>query len=316
MERVHGMFIPEKQYLVNLEGLLTALQQRVFALHECISCGKVKSNVFAAQTHMRDKGHCSIPYTTEEEQLEIGDFYDFRSTYSDEASDDESTDDASRVGGAKLGANRPGEDGHKVTDDDDGWETDSSASSLDSEYLTAVPAEQHYHQYERLDKHPHHARDDPRNHHQRDGWHSHAHKHTHAVFYDEYEMHLPSGKSIGHRSLNKYYRQNLYNYPTPEERAGQLLIENMDAENIRGVSGDGESRLQFVGREQLLRRNRAILGRQDGGPGMSGVAAGKKNEVRKAEHRGRTLENFSSRKNEWSVNKGANYQKYYHYSIL
>ncbi|KAJ9151182.1 C2H2 type zinc finger-containing protein [Pleurostoma richardsiae] len=319
MERIHGMFIPEKQYLVDLEGLLKALQERIQEFHECLYCGKVKSTAFAVQTHMRDKGHCKIPYTTEEEQLIIGEFYDFRSSYSDE--EDEDSEDESETGdknnGVKLGARRPttttGEDGDEIVEQDDGWETDSSASSLDSADLTAVPAEQHYHQYERLNKHPHHSHDDPRAHHRVDGWHSKAHKHTHAVFYDDYELHLPSGKSVGHRSLNRYYRQNLHDYPTPEERAErqQLAIENGDADAM-----DVDCDNQLVSTREQMNRNRALASRANGGLGMQGVSDRKKSEVRRAEQRGRTRKTFQERRNEWAVNKKANNQKFYHYSIL
>ncbi|KAK4220038.1 C2H2 type zinc-finger-domain-containing protein [Rhypophila decipiens] len=294
MERIHGMFIPEKQYLVDLEGLLKNLQERVFDLNECLTCGKVKANTFAVQTHMRDKSHCTIPYTTEDEQLEIGDFYDFRSTYSDqEDSEDESTEDGKQNGGAKLGARRgtktTGEDDEEM--EDDGWETDSSASSLDSNDLHAVPAEKHYHQYERLDKHPHHSRTGQRAHHQRDGWHAHNHKRAHAVYYDDYELHLPSGRSIGHRSMNRIFRQNLHNYPTPEEREERLAIEAANAENAMDVDGDEnaqpEQRLQ-----QLIRRGaadrahgRALMNRQTRGMGVSDP-----NELRKVIAKGRSKE--------------------------
>lgn len=320
MERVHGMFIPEKQYLVNLEGLLASLQERIQEYNECLVCGKVKSNAFAAQTHMRDTGHCKIPYTTEDEQLEIGEFYDFRSTYSDDDGDDDyDSDEESAHGGARLGGKRPttvtDEDGDVIADgQDEGWETDSSASSLDSADLTAVPAENHYHQYERLGKHPHHARSESRPHHDpRDGkWHSHTHSHrpTRAVFYDEYELHLPSGRSVGHRSLNTYYRQNLRDRPTPVERAQrQLAIEN-------GEDPDGE---EGEGREVARRGrdlNRQLATRADGGSGMAGVADGKKSEVKKAEVRSRKAVEKQNRRLQWSTNKAANNQKYYHYSIL
>lgn len=282
MEKIHGMFIPEKQYLVNLEGLLNHLQERVFDLNECLTCYKVKANTYAVQTHMRDKSHCQIPYTTEDEQLEIGEFYDFRSTYSDDEGDwkDEEEEEDVNGGGAKLGAQRSSklttEDGDEVMEEDESWETDSEASSLDSNDLHAVPAENHYHQYDRLSKHPHHSRDTPRTHHQADGWHAHSHKRNHAVFYDEYELHLPSGKSVGHRSLNKYYRQNLYNYPTPEERAERLAIEAASAENGMDVdSTDEETR---NGRRMLSRRGRdphargrALVTRDMRGMGIAAV---------------------------------------------
>ncbi|KAJ4226954.1 pre-60S factor rei1 [Fusarium solani] len=310
MERFHGMFIPEKKYLVDLDGLLKQLQDKVHQHHQCLYCDKVKSTVFGIQTHMRDKGHCKIPYSSEDEQLDIGDYYDFRSTYSDEEelSDDESVVDET-TGGAKLGARRAAkvtaEDGEDIDEggDVDGWETDSSASSLDSADLTAVPAEGHIHQFERLDKHPHHSRHDTRHRHQADGWHSHAHKPTRAVFYDDYELHLPSGKSVGHRSLNRYFRQNLHNHPSPEERAERLAIEEA-AQDEEGLPSDG----QLV---HANRRSREMVPRGMGG--MVGVTEQHKRGARKAEERGRTLEQVHTKRNDWAYGKKLNNHKNYYY---
>lgn len=307
MEKFHGMFIPEKAYLTDLDGLIQQLQFKVSQGHQCLYCDKIKSGVYAIQTHMRDTGHCKIPYDTEEAQLEIGEYYDFRGTYSDgeESDSDESMEDEP-TGGARVSKSRGavGEDGEEE-EDGDGWETDSSASSLDSADLTAVPAEGHIHQYERLDKHPHHARDDPRPRHQADGWHSRAHKHTHAVFYDDYELHLPSGKSVGHRSLNKYYRQNLNNYPTAEERAERLAIEGSERP---GSDDEDDKRLQVRGRRG---RGREVAAR--GTVGMEGVSDHGKRVARKDEVRSRKLENYQTKRKNLSYGLANNNQKHYYY---
>ncbi|KAF5002942.1 hypothetical protein FGRMN_1 [Fusarium graminum] len=308
MERFHGMFIPEKKYLVDIDGLLQQLQDKIRQHHQCLYCDKVKSSMFGVQTHMRDTGHCKIPYETEREQLRIGDFYDFRSTYSD---DEEMSDDGSVVneisGGAKLGARRSTKltrvDGADMEGEGDGWETDSSASSLDSEDLTAVPAEGHIHQFERLDKHPHHSRQDPRQRHQADGWHSHAHKPTRAVFYDDYELHLPTGKSVGHRSLNKYFRQNLHNHPSAEERAERLAIEEAQGEEEESTS-DGQ--LVPTGS-----RSREVVPR--GMAGMTGAPEQQKRRARRAEERGRTLEQVHIKQKDLAYGKKFNNHKNYYY---
>ncbi|KYK61067.1 C2H2 type zinc finger containing protein [Drechmeria coniospora] len=310
MERFHGMFIPEKTYLVDLEGLIKHLQRQVREYHECLDCGKMKSTVFGVQTHMRDKGHCKIPFTSETEQLRIGDFYDFRSTYSDGEDDDESDEEAAD-GGAKLGTRRAEKtattsaNGAGAADDGEGWETDSSVSSLDSADLTAVPAEGHIHQFERLSKHPHHSRNDTSSRHQVDGWHSRAHKHTHAVFYDEHELHLPSGKSVGHRSLNKYFRQNLHSYPTAEERA-----EQEERLAIEGVGSDDEEEQE----RQLARRQhrvRDVVSRD--AQGMAGVSDRGRRQVRKEQERGRDMEKKHAKRRDMRLGIAANNQKTYYY---
>ena len=316
MERIHSMFIPEKQYLVDLDGLMTTLQQRIQEFHECLYCGKYKSTAQAVQTHMRDKGHCKIPFDTEEEQLDIGEFYDFRSTYSDdEDSEDESGNSNKQNGGTKLGAKRSskavGEDGDEIMEDE-GWETDSSASSCKSEDLTAIPVDHHFEQYDRLDKHPHHSSHDPRHHHQKDGWHSHAHKHR-AIFYDDTELHLPSGRAVGHRSLAKYYRQNLHHYPSPQERE-QLAIEAAEsAGDAMDVDEEGGNQLA---NRQDRGRNGALVSRANGGIGMLGVTDQKKKEVRRMEGRERRQEQMAQNRRQLHISKQANHQKYYNYQIL
>ncbi|KAG0645784.1 pre-60S factor REI1 [Hyphodiscus hymeniophilus] len=265
MERIHGMFIPEKPYLVDLEGLIGSLNEKIYEYHECLYCGKLKPSVFGLQTHMRDKGHCKIPFFTEEEQLEIGDFYDFTSTYSDvEDSDSEDALPGEKSGGVKLGGKRQAKttdgDGGETKEDGDGWETDSSASSLDSADLTAVPLDDRSESYEKLSQHPHHSHNDPRPHRNKDGFHSHAHKHAHAVFYSDYELHLPSGRTAGHRSLNKYFRQNLHSHPSPAEREEQLAIE-------AAASSDSEEEEQDerIARRNERERGRALTSRANGG---------------------------------------------------
>lgn len=324
MERIHNMFIPERQYLVDLEGLITSLWEKINILQECLTCGKLKPTVFGLQTHMRDKSHCSIPFHTENEQLEIGEFYDFRGTYSDqesESEDEEETKDNARASAAsKLGAARKAKIAKKVAQDDedeemedaDGWETDSSVSSLDSADLTAVPLSGREHRYEKLDRHPHHAAgSDPRPHKTADGYHSHAHKKTHAAYFDEYELHLPSGRAVGHRSLAKYFKQNLHNHPSPAERQEQFMIEQARHDS----DGEEERDSRVVARENR-ERGRALNTRAEGGRGMMGVADHKKKEVAVKHKKAQKQEHYDRQKFNWGVNKQNNSQKHWRDHLL
>jgi pre-60S factor REI1 len=313
MERLHGMFIPERPYLADLDGLIWHLYEKVQEYHECLYCSKLKPTIFGLQTHMRDKGHCKIPFDTEEQQLDIGEYYDFTSTYSD-IEDDSDSEDVPETGGVKLGAKRKpkitGEDGDEEMGEGDGWETDSSASSLDSADLTAVPLDQRVHQYEKLDQHPHHTHADPRPHRNKDGWHSHAHKHAHAVFYSDYELHLPSGRTAGHRSLNRYYRQNLHSHPSPAERYEQLALEAADA----GV--DVEQYEQDLRVARQSERGRDSRARGTDSLAMVGVTAEKRKEVAATEKRSRKAEERERRKFQWGNNKQGNSQKHFRDPLL
>ncbi|KAK2871844.1 hypothetical protein FQN49_002769 [Arthroderma sp. PD_2] len=285
MGKFHGMFVPEQEYLVDGEGLLEYLQAKIYKNNECLYCHKLRTTPEAVQTHMKDKGHCMIAFETEDEQIEIGQFYDFTSTYSDDEEEDDEENDARG----------------------DGWETDSSVSSLDSDEIGAEPIDDRSHQYSKLSKHAHHSNTEARRHRNADGFHSHAHSHGHAAFVHDGELHLPTGRTAGHRSMAKYFRQNLHNYPTPEERlTRQRMIEEA------GPDAEGEADGQADG----ANKNRALMSRANGGMGMIGASDSQKKEVRGAEVRERRRAERSQRLYEWRVNKGGNSQKHFRDPLL
>lgn len=86
MFKQHGLYIPETQYLVDKKGLIEYLAEKV-GFGFCIACNYQGRNTEAAREHMQTKRHMRIPYETEDEKLEISNFYDFSSTYGDEGVD-------------------------------------------------------------------------------------------------------------------------------------------------------------------------------------------------------------------------------------
>ncbi len=115
---------------------------------------------------------------------------------------------AARGGGVKLGAKRVAKSDND--EEGDGWETDSTISSVPTEELGRVYLDEQRDKVKaRLKTNRHHNHNDERRHKSADGYHSHAHTTPHAVYHDEFEMHLPAGRIAGHRSQNKYWRQNL-----------------------------------------------------------------------------------------------------------
>lgn len=316
MSKYHGMFIPEQHYLVDLEGLVTWLHGKIFELHECLYCHKLKGSAEGIQTHMRDKGHCMIAFESEEDMIEVGQYYDFRSTYSDQEDSDEDMEDISEEtqGGVKVNPRKvlktviSDADGDQEMEEGaenaEGWETDSSASSLDSADLTAVPIEDHQDAYERLPMHRHHTHNDPRPHRAIDGFHSHAHSH-HAAFHSDHELHLPSGRTAGHRSLSRYYRQNLHNYPTPSERVEQRLLED--------APSGSEQDQQMTERSA---RGRQVITRANGGEGMLGVTDAKKKEVEAVEKRDTKRAQRAQKQYQWGIDKRGNSQKHFRDPLL
>lgn len=77
----HGMYLPESRYIINKSGLLAYLYEKIGFGNVCLSCNFQGRNFQSIIQHMLSKNHVRIPYETEDEKLEISDFYDFMSTY-------------------------------------------------------------------------------------------------------------------------------------------------------------------------------------------------------------------------------------------
>ena len=85
MTKSHSFFIPDVDYVTELENLIIYLGAKVGDGKMCLYCNK-RSRTFpsveAVQKHMRDKGHSKIDYDGDS-ALEYADFYDFSSSYPD-----------------------------------------------------------------------------------------------------------------------------------------------------------------------------------------------------------------------------------------
>ncbi|KAI9347638.1 C2H2 type zinc-finger-domain-containing protein [Obelidium mucronatum] len=91
MAVAHSFFVPDLEFLVDMEGLLRYLAEKISVGNVCIFCngkGRALHTLEAVRKHMIDKGHCKVEYEDGGE-LELGDFYDFSSTWADDNEDDE-----------------------------------------------------------------------------------------------------------------------------------------------------------------------------------------------------------------------------------
>ncbi|KAL9131665.1 MAG: hypothetical protein Q9217_000476 [Psora testacea] len=273
MTTFHGLFIPEQRYLIDLEGLIRWLWNRINEEpHECLYCHKAKSTAEAVQDHMKDVGHCKIAFENESDMIEVGQFYDFRSTYSDQEDSDENVN----------------ADGDQ--DMEDGWESDSDVASEDLDDEIEIDGTSNSKQ--RPSK--------PR-----------ASDKQQALISDN-ELYLPSGKIAGHRSLNKYYRQNLHFHPSPAELIERhLLLEaavERGEENTAMTNGGQEGGDTGRGRQLITRAN--------GGQGMLGVTDAKKREVQAVEKRDRKRAQMAEKRYQWGVDKRGNMQKHFRDPLL
>ena len=82
MSHAHSFFIPDAEYLIDMESLLSYLFAVVSVFHECLFCGSSKTTKFGVQDHMRGKGHCKVDFEDDEHDLQQ--FYDFSGEVDDE----------------------------------------------------------------------------------------------------------------------------------------------------------------------------------------------------------------------------------------
>lgn len=76
MSSLHGLFIPSRDQLLDMESFLGYLAIIIFECNECLYCGLEKGTVDGVQTHMRDKGHCMIKMNAESELLDFWELSD------------------------------------------------------------------------------------------------------------------------------------------------------------------------------------------------------------------------------------------------
>ncbi|XP_005090745.1 zinc finger protein 622 [Aplysia californica] len=95
MTSAHGFFLPDAEYISDLEGLITYLGEKVGAGKVCLWCndkGKRFHNTKDVQRHMVDKGHCKMLHDGNV-VFEYADFYDYTPSYPDGADPETNPDE-------------------------------------------------------------------------------------------------------------------------------------------------------------------------------------------------------------------------------
>jgi pre-60S factor REI1 len=81
MAQIHSFFIPDRDILSDMAGLLSYLGEKVAVGNICLFCpngGKEFGSLEAVRKHMIDKAHCKLAYESEEDRAELSEYYDFR----------------------------------------------------------------------------------------------------------------------------------------------------------------------------------------------------------------------------------------------
>lgn len=195
MSIAHSFFIPDTEYLQDLNGLLTYLGEKVAVGNVCLFCngkGREFRTIEAVWKHMSDKGHCKIAYDEERDRLEISDFYDFSSSYPDAVRKGKKAAKTNRVRSpVSEGVEEEWED---IDDDGEADEIIDEGSSEDDE--DDIPDGQ--------------------------------------ITYGDtdYELVLPSGARIGHRSMRRYYAQSFSTsrFASEDPKSGAAIVRRLLAD--------------------------------------------------------------------------------------
>jgi len=194
MSTAHSFFIPDADYLIDLPGLIRYLGEKIAVGNVCIFCsgkGREFRTLYAVRKHMLDKSHCKIAYNSENEKLEISDFYDFSSSYPGAGQKHKKT---------KPQTKTDAEEGADVWEDIDGG-SDTVDEIIDEEVSDDESDS---------DSLP-------------DNDITYGDSHL--------ELVLPSGARIGHRSMRRYYAQSLPRGSNPEDsNSGAALVRRLLAD--------------------------------------------------------------------------------------
>jgi pre-60S factor REI1 len=215
MQKVHGLFIPDPEHLIDIESFIGYLFIIISDFQECLYCSITKSTVEGIQHHMRDKGHCKINF---EEGSEWRLFYE----YSDSESDAENP--RNRVMASQA--------------------VGVGTASLDD------------------------------------------------------ELHLPSGKILGHRSQARHHRPNSQSSASSPALTAPSFVDSAVA--FPTTTGNNEART----RQRLTIRNSDRLG-------MIGVAVQRQRALRAVEKMMLKRESRARDAYQAGVQKTANRQKFF-----
>lgn len=83
MATTFGFFIPDVEFLVDRDGLLMYLSEKVKLGGYCLYCQKIYTPGKPCQNHMVSKSHCKLRYENGIDGEEFEDFYDFSASYED-----------------------------------------------------------------------------------------------------------------------------------------------------------------------------------------------------------------------------------------
>ena len=186
MRKHYDWFIPDADYLVDLEGLLGYCHEKISIGHMCLQCHQVFGTSDACRRHMRSKQHTQLAYVNADDQEELAVFYDFEVANREFMNHVDASAGAA-AGGTSMPRLTEEQMSEDNKDEEDGWEDVSDDEEMKDGAEDADDMED--------DEDDLYA-----------GYADQVAKFGFSVT-DLGELVLPDGRIIGHRSLRRYYKQ-------------------------------------------------------------------------------------------------------------
>lgn len=207
MQRKYGFFIPDQEYLIELEGLLGYCHEKVKLGHCCLYCQRVFTTWQGCQKHMIATEHTKLKYERGVDLEEFDPFFDFSEANNafmgtlGVTADSDDEDDNEDVGMVTA---------DEEDDDDADWEdvTDDEAEEEGGEAMDEDETDDMYAGY----------------------------KDEIARFGFDVtplgEIVFPDGRIIGHRGLARYYKQRIAPQGAAYERASVSAARRAAGERL------------------------------------------------------------------------------------
>lgn len=255
MKTNYSFFLPDYEYISDLEGFLGYCNEKVRWGTTCLYCQKSFTSAEGTVKHMRDKRHCKILYESGVDMEEYDVFYDFTNMYND---DDDDKDDGKKKNIGKkqhtiTAAMDVEEEGVDANEDEEEWEDVSSDEEYDgvvmneSDEIDDDVDDDLYATYERE-------------------------VNTRGINITPLgELIFPDGRIVGHRGLARYYKQRFA--PDRMDRAavrhakeasGDRLYHGRVVNLHRLYGGEDTTTVAEGGENRCNTTALAIMGRMSG----------------------------------------------------
>jgi pre-60S factor REI1 len=247
MSRKYGFFVPDREYLTDLEGLVGYCQEKIKLGHVCIYCQRVFTTWQGCQKHMIATRHCKVRYEPNVDLEEYAVFYDFTAADNDFLG--RIKKNASNANAHDLKEEMEVDDTVGIKDEDDWEDVSEDEEEAENEDMNAVDDEDEalYNGYE---------------------------EEIHGMGFGVTplgELIFPDGRIIGHRALRRYYKQRpvMPNQSTAVVAARHAAGERLYRGRVYNIGGETASTNTNTTEDALAFRQAGIA------PGLAAGRAGK-----------------------------------------